>query len=121
MLVRGVIEHEVDQDADPTIARLLDEAREVAQVAEVAVDAVVVGDVIAVVPPGRGLEREQPEGGDAERRKVVEPAAQPLEVADAVAVGVGKGPHRKLVDERVLVPACVGSSHAVAVPTQTAV
>ena len=119
VLRRGVVEDEVDQHAQAAVARLLDEAREVAQVAEVWMHAVVVGHVVAVVAPRRGLEREQPERRDAERGEVVEPAGEALEVADAVAVRVGERPHRELVDERVLVPACGSPGHAVAVPRRT--
>jgi len=111
-----VVEDEVDQHAQPAVARLLDELREVTQVAEVRMNAVVIGDVVTVVLPRRRLEREQPERRDAERGQVVEPAGEALEVAEAVAVLGGERPHRELVDERVLVPACICPGHAVAVP-----
>ena len=64
-----------------------DEAVEVGEVAVVGVDVEVVGDVVAVVALRRRVDRAQPDGVDAERRDVVEPAAEALEVADAVTVG----------------------------------
>ena len=58
--VRGVVHDEVDQDADSPSVGLMDELDEVAARAEARVDAVVVGDVVAVVPAWRGLEWRQP-------------------------------------------------------------
>ena len=65
----------------PRLVGLVHELDEVAERAEARVDAVVVGDVVAVVAPRRRLERRQPERVDAEALEVVEPAGEPLEVA----------------------------------------
>src|SRR5207249_1975845 len=62
------------------------------------------GDVVAVVPKRGWVERQQPDGGDAQVLQVVEPLGEAAEVADAVAVGVGERAHVHLVDDRVLVP-----------------
>ena len=70
-------------------------------------DAVVVGDVVAVVLVRRGIERLQPEAGDAEPGKVVELARQPAEITDAVAVAVEILLDVEAVDDRVLVPEVV--------------
>ena len=58
------------------------------QRAVVGMDVGVVGDVVAVVAQRRGIERQQPERGDAEVLQVVELLGQAAEVADAVAVAV---------------------------------
>src|SRR5262249_8023558 len=63
-----------------------------------------------------GLERHQPDGGDAEPVQVVEPAAQPLEVADAVAVGVHVGADRQAIDDGILVPEVI--DHPGTAPTR---
>ena len=81
---------------------------EVAQRAVVRVDVGVVGDVVAVVAQRRGIERQQPDRGDAEVLQVVELRGQAAEVADAVAVAVEEGPDVDLVDDRVLVPERIG-------------
>ena len=52
------------------------------------IDRAVVGDVVAVVAQRRGVEGQQPDGGDAEVLDVVEPLHQAGEIADAVVVGV---------------------------------
>jgi hypothetical protein len=76
------------------------------------VDVGVVGDVIAVVAPGRWVERQQPDGGDAQVLEVVELLRQAAEVAHAVAVAVEERADVGLVDDGVLVPErVVGERH----------
>ena len=104
MLVRGVVDDEVDEHADAALLGAVGELDEIAERAVARIDAVVVGDVVAVVALRRGLERHQPDRGDAEPVQVVEPAHQAREVADAVAVGIHVGADRQAVDDRVLVP-----------------
>ena len=81
-----VVDDEIDDDAHAELLGVVHELDEVAERAVLRVDAVVVGDVVAVVAVGRRVERQQPEAGDAEAGEVVEPPRQPVEVADAVAV-----------------------------------
>ena len=68
------------------------------------VDALVVGDVVAVVAQRRGIERQQPQRRDAEVLQIVELAPQALEIADAVIVGIEERLDVQLIDDRVLVP-----------------
>ena len=51
MLVRGVIEHQFRDHAQPALVRLAEEGAEVVQRAVAGVDALVIGDVVAVVLP----------------------------------------------------------------------
>ena len=76
----------------------------VGQRAVVGMDAAVVGDVVAVVAPRRGIERQQPDRVDAELGDVVELRHQAGEVADAVVVGIEERLDVQLIDDRVLVP-----------------
>ena len=107
MLIRSVVQDEIDDDPDAAILRLLDELDEVAEVSEVWVDAVVVGDVVAVVPPWRGVEGQEPHARDPKPGEVVEAARETGQVADAVAVRVGVRAHAERVEQTVLVPALV--------------
>ena len=104
MLVRGVIQHELGDDAEPALVCLVEQAPELAQVPVDRVDATVIGDVVPLVLQGRGVEGQQPDRGDAEVLQVVEPLGEPGEVTDAVAVAVREGTHVCLVDDRVAVP-----------------
>src|SRR3974390_163034 len=67
-------------------------------------DGSVIGYVVSVVTQRRGEEWHQPDGGDAEIFKIIQPLSQAAEIADAVAIAVVHGPHVHLVDDGVLVP-----------------
>ena len=108
VLVGGVVEDELGDDPQAAPVGLADEGPDVAQRAVVGVDRDVVGDVVAVVAQRRGIERQQPDGRDAEVLEVVEPRGQAREVADPVARRIHEGPDVGLVDDRVLVPERVG-------------
>ena len=107
MLVGGVIDHQLGDDAQLAPLGFLHEAAEVLHRAEVGIDVAIVGDVVAVVAPGRGIERQQPERGDAEVLQIVEPLGQAGEIADAVVVAVGERLDVQLIDDRVLEPELV--------------
>ena len=104
MLVRRVVDHEIDDHPDAALLGRVGELDEIAERAVGGVDAVVIADVIAVVLAGRGLERHQPNGGDAEPVQVIQAAYQPLEVADPVPIGIHVGADRQAVNHRILVP-----------------
>src|ERR1700733_10270471 len=91
MSVRSVVYDEVDEDANAALRAAMGELDEVAKRAISRIDAVIVGDVIAIVLAGRWLERHQPDRGDTEALQIIQPAQQPLEIADAAAVGVHVG------------------------------
>ena len=107
MLVGGVVDHQLDDDAQLAALGLLHEAAEILHGAEVGIDVAVVGDVVAVVAAGRGKERQQPKRGDAEILQIVELLGQPDEIADAVAVAVGERLDVQLVDDGILEPELV--------------
>ena len=104
MPVGGVIDDQIDDHADAALVRLVHELDEVAARAVARIDAVEVGDVVAVVAIRRGLERREPDDVDAERVQIVEALHQPLEIAAAVAVAVHERLEVEAVDDRVLVP-----------------
>ncbi len=99
VLVGAVVGHEVHQDPDAEGVGVGHEAVEGGEVAEERVDVAEVGHVVAEVGHGGAVERRQPDGVDPQPGQVVEPLAHALEVADAVAVGVGEGPGVDLVDD----------------------
>jgi hypothetical protein len=114
VLVRGVVDHEVGDHPHPAVARGADELDEVPERAQPRVDAVEVGDVVAVVLVRGGEERHQPDAGDAEAVQVIDLLDQPAEVAAAVTVAVGVGLDVQAVDDGVLPPQVggLGQSHA---------
>jgi hypothetical protein len=68
------------------------------------VDAVEVGDVVAVVAVGRRVERHEPDAGDTQADQVVDLLDQAAEVAAPVAVAVGVRLDVEAVDDGVLPP-----------------
>ena len=69
VLGRRVVHDEVGDHADAAIGRRPDQLGEVARGAEPPVDAVEVGDVVAVVALLAGVEGHQPQAADAEARR----------------------------------------------------
>ena len=102
-----MVHHQVDQQPHATLLAAVTEGDEIPQRAIARVDAVVIGDVVAIVAVWRGLKRHQPDGGDAEPLQIIEPAGQPGKITDAVAVGIHEGLDGQAVDDRVLVPEVV--------------
>ena len=112
MLVRGVIDDQVDHDADAPVGGLVDQLGEVAQRSQARVHAVVVGDIVAVVTQRRRVHRVEPEACHAQPGQVVETADQARQVADAVAVRVLEGVDLQVVEDRLLVPALGTCAHS---------
>jgi hypothetical protein len=73
MLVRGVVDDEIDNDPNPALLAAMSELDEVAERPVARINAVVIRDVVTVVLAGRRLKRHQPNGGDAEPIQIVEP------------------------------------------------
>ncbi len=100
VLVRGVVDDDVDDDLDPALVGAGHERVEVGQRAEDRVDVLVVADVVAVVVLRRGVERREPDRVDPQLGQVVEPGDHARQVPDAVAVRVGEAARVDLVDRR---------------------
>ncbi len=104
MLVRGVIDHQFGNDAQIAAMRFPNEDFEIRHSAVSGIDVLVLGNVIPVVAQRRRVKWQQPQRGDAEILQIVQFAAQPLEVADAVVIGIEKRLNMQLINNRVLVP-----------------
>jgi len=102
--VGGVVEHQLGDHTQVAAVRLADERAELGACAVLRMDVVIVGDVVAIVTPGGGVEGQQPDGVDAEVLDVLELAREPDEIADAIVVGIEERPHVHLVDDRVFEP-----------------
>ena len=104
MLIRSMVGHEVDNHADPAAMRLRDQPLEGGEVAKVRMDAAVVADVVTPVVERRGIYRVQPDGVDAERAQIVEMRGDAVEIADTVAVRIGKRAWIDLIEDGTLPP-----------------
>ena len=104
VLVRGMVDHELRDDPDAAVVRRRHELAEIAHCAVGRVDGGVVGDVVAVVSQGRGIERQQPHGGNAKVLKIIEFLYEARKVADPVVIGIEERLDMQFVDDSVLVP-----------------
>src|SRR3954454_4311562 len=107
MLVRGMVDDEIDHDAHAEGRRLVRELDEVAQRTEARIDAVVIRHVVAVIAPRRAVEGVEPDASHAQASEVGQAMGESLEVADAIAVAVLKRFDVQRVDDGVLVPEIV--------------
>ena len=112
VLIRGVVDDKLGDDPQVATMRLADEGLEVRHPPKRRVDVLVIGDVIAVVAQRRRIERQQPQRRHPQILQIIELAAQPLEIADPVVIGVEEGLDVQLIDDRVLVPKRVGGRRA---------
>ena len=81
VLIRGVVEHEIHDDADAAALRLADQVLHIRHRAIGGIDCFVVSDVIAVIHHRRRVHRREPDRPDAERPQVVEARRDAPEVA----------------------------------------
>ncbi len=109
MLIRGVIDHQFGDHAQTAGMRLADEHPKIAQRAVHRIDMHVIGDVIAVVPQGRRIKRQQPQRSDAQLLQIVEFLRQAGKIAHAVVVAVEERANMELIDYRVFVPGGVSA------------
>src|SRR5262249_60309249 len=68
----------------------------------------IVRDVVAVVLQRRRVERQQPDGRDAQILQVIEPFSQSREIPPAAAAAIATGADRHLVNDGIPVPLRVG-------------
>jgi len=99
-----VVRNQVDDDADAGLVEVGDEGVKVLQGTVLGGQVEVARDVVAGVDLGRGVEGREPHGVHAERHQVVDVLPDPLDIADAVTVGVGEGAGVNLVDDGITPP-----------------
>src|SRR5205807_2943565 len=93
-----------NNDADAALSAAMGEFDEVAQRAITRIDAVIIRNVVTVVPAGRRLEGHQPDRCNPKPVQIIQAPQQATEIAYAVAVGIHVSADRKAVDDAVLVP-----------------
>ena len=104
VLVGGVVDDVVENDAHAMLLALGGHAIEIGQRAVHGIDVLVVGNVIAEIDLRRGIAGRDPDGVDAQVVQVAHLRRDALEIADAVIVAVGKAARIDLVEHGVLPP-----------------
>src|SRR5437870_6515106 len=104
MLIRGVVDDQLGDDPQIAAMGFPHKVLEVRHPPIGRIDVLVIGDVIAVVAQGRGIEGQQPQRRNAEILQIIELAAQPREITASIVIGVEERLDVELIDDRVLVP-----------------
>src|ERR1035438_5277437 len=86
MPVRGVIDHEIEQDADIPLPGFGHQPVEIRHGAVLRIDALVVGDVVTEVYLWGRKEGSDPDAVDAQILQIFEMVGDAVEIADAVAI-----------------------------------
>ena len=90
MLVGGMVDHQFGDDLQTPRVRLADEGTEVGQGAVLGMNVLVIGNIVAVVPHRRRIERQQPQGVHAQILEIIQALNQAAEIADPIVVTVAK-------------------------------
>src|ERR1700722_13185115 len=104
MFIGGVVYDQIDEQTKSALFTTLREFNKVPQGAISGIDAVVISDVVSIVPTRRGLKRHEPYGCDAHSLEIIQTSHQTLEVPNTVTVCIHIGGDRQTVDDGVLVP-----------------
>src|SRR6516225_324581 len=104
MLIRRMVDYQLGDNAQIAAMCLAHECLEIGHPPIGRVDVLVIGNVVAVVAQWRGIERQQPQRGDPEIVQIIELAAQPVEIANAVVISIKERFYVQLIDNRVPVP-----------------
>ncbi len=104
MLIRRVIDDQLDQDFDLSRVRRFDERAKVVEPPVARMNVPVVRDVVPIVFERRREEGQEPQAGDAEALQIIELLGESRKIADAVLIAVVKRFHMRLVNDRVPVP-----------------
>ena len=104
VLVGGVVDHQLGDDAQAALVGLAQKLLEVGQVAVNRIDAAIIRNVITLVAQRRRIKRQQPDRGNAEVLQIIQLRGQPAKIADAVGVAVAERAHVRLVDDGFFIP-----------------
>ena len=104
MLIGGVIQDEVGDDAHAAFVGGRGQGLEILDSANRRMDSVEVRDVVAVVFERRRIDGHQPDAIDPEVADVVELFGQPAQIAVAIRIAVEESTDIDLVEDRVLIP-----------------
>ena len=88
VLIGAVIDNEIHQDVHVALFGLGDQTVHVVHCAKARVDAVIIGNIVALIGKRRAVDRGEPDNIDAELLEIIELADDAGEITDAVSVGI---------------------------------
>src|SRR5262245_985257 len=104
MLVRGMVQHQIGDDAHTAAMRLIQKPTDISHRAVIAKDPSILSHVVPVVSERRREKRKEPDAVDSQPLQIVQLLGEAGKVSDAVAVLVEEGLPRELAEHGVLVP-----------------
>lgn len=104
VLIGGVVDHQIEHDADIESMRFGHQLIEILQRPELRLYLFVVRYVVAVVDVRRLIDRVEPDRIDAELGDIGQLLLHPTDVANAVGVGILETPRVDLIDNRPTPP-----------------
>src|SRR5207302_11372636 len=104
MLIRRMVHHEIQNDADPALLGLARQPVKILERAVHGIDVFVVRDVIPKVDLRRRAAWRYPDCVYPQLLQVVEPGGDPLQVANTIMITVCKTPRINLVKHGMMPP-----------------
>ena len=104
VLIGAVVDDQIHDDVHIPLFRLVQQLVKLLHGAELPGNAVIVGDVIALIGKGRGIDGRQPENVNAQAFQIIQLGQNSCQIADAVTVGVEKALGINLIGNLVVPP-----------------
>ncbi len=104
MLIRAVVEHQIDNHPQPLVVSQRDKALEIIQVPIIGMNAIKIGNIIAIIPQRRWIHGQQPDAGDPQLFQMIEPGGYSAKISNSVTIAIGKGPQIEFVKDSVFIP-----------------
>ena len=104
MFIGGMVHHQIHDDADASFMGCRQHLVEVLHCAEFFHDRLIVTDIIAVVVIGRLIHRREPDHINPQIFQIVQPADNPLQIANPIPVAVHKAARINLINNGFLPP-----------------
>ena len=98
VLVRSVIDHQIEQHLHSQLMRPVQHFFELFKRPVIGMDILVVGDVIAVIRVGRGIDRAEPDAVHAQAFNIFQLVIDAVQIADPVSVTVAEAADPDLIE-----------------------
>ncbi len=104
VLAGGMIDNEIHKDLHAAFMSLFENHFEIVESAEFGIDILIIGNIVAVVAVGGGINRREPDAVNAEALDIIKLAVNARQIADTVAVAVAERAAPDLIDRHFLEP-----------------
>ncbi len=103
MLIGCVIQYQINDDANATFVRLIEQPFEVAHRPVLWVDIIIVGYVVAMIRR-RGVDGHEPDAGDSQGLQIIEFSSNTVKVPDPISISVVETADEDFIEDGALPP-----------------